>query len=74
MKLTIRNKFIFKILSKLFRLEPLSVVFKYEKTIYDRDVTNLGFLNQVREEFSEQSEKFLQQLEKEIEEEISTIK
>ena len=74
MKLIIRNKFIFKILSKLFRLEPLSVVFKYEKTIYDSEVTNLGFLNQVKEEFSEQSEKFLQQLEKEIEEEVSTIK
>ena len=74
MKLVIKSPIVMRVLAKIFNLEPMSVNFRYEKSVYDNDVTRLGFLNQVREEFNEQVKAFNSRLNQEIEEEVSDIK
>lgn len=56
-----------KILKKLLRLKTFKVEFTYLKEIYDKDLTELGFLNKARMEFDEQSKLFLEDLDREIE-------
>ena len=74
MKLVIKSPIVMRVLAKIFNLEPMSVNFKYERSVYDSDVTKLGFLNQVKEEFNEQAKAFNKRLNEEIEEEVGDIK
>lgn len=57
-----------KILKKLLKLKTYKVEFVYEKEIYDKDLTELAFLNTARREFDEQSKLFLEDIDKSIEE------
>lgn len=56
-----------KILKRLLRLKTFKVEFTYLKEIYDKELTELAFLNKARMEFDEQSKLFLEDLDKEIE-------
>ena len=65
--MTIKNPIAVKLLKKLLRLRTYKVEFSFEKEIYDKDLTKLAFLNNVRGEFDEQVSIFREQLDKEIE-------
>lgn len=66
--MTIKNPMLVKLLKKLLRLKTYKVEFIYEKEIYDKDLTELAFLNTARREFDEQSKEFIEDLDKAIEE------
>lgn len=68
--MTIRNKYLVWLVVKIMKLQPYKVNFVFEKEIYDKDITKLGFLNQVKHEFNEQVEIFRDELEVAIREEI----
>lgn len=72
--MTIRNPLMVKLLKKLLKLQTYSVDFRYEKEVYDKDLTKLAFLNNVRKEFDEQVRLFREQLNKEIHDETNPTK
>ena len=72
--MTIRNPIAVKLLKKLLRLRTYKAEFSYEKEIYDKELTKLAFLNNVRTEFDEQVSEFRQKLNKEIQDEANPRK
>ena len=72
--MTIKNPIAVKLLKKLLNLRTYRVEFSYEKEIYDKDLTELAFLNNVRREFDEQVSIFREQLDKEIHEKANPTK
>lgn len=66
--MTIRNPALVWILIKIFNLKPYKVDFRFEREILDEDVTLLGFLNQVKEDFNVQADEFNKDLDEAIEE------
>lgn len=63
----------FNYIASLFGADkPKKVEFIFIKESYDKDLTVLGFLNQMKAEFNEQADKFNEQLEREIAKEAGT--
>ena len=72
--MTIKNPIAVKLLKKLLKLRTYRVEFSYEKEIYDKDLTELAFLNNARREFDEQVSVFREQLDKEIHDKTNPTK
>ena len=72
--MTIENPIAVKLLKKLLKLRTYRVEFSYEKEIYDKDLTKLAFLNNVRREFDEHVSEFRKKLNEEIKNEANPTK
>lgn len=65
--MTIRNKYLIWLVVRVLNLKPYKVDFHYLRETYDKDITKLGFLNQVKVHFNENVDDFNRQLDEEIE-------